>query len=203
MVAVQWAVSSSPSAGMSGFSCDLSTCFPSPFSNDILQIFSLIHCGKRPTGLLAVTARAMNRSRSISKRISGLWSPKGQDTPAMVPESLRVLPTDMFREIASHLAEIDILNLSSSSKELRTLLLPEIYATVSLLCGSRTSSSKLDMLSSSPNLWVYIRTLAIGPDWLSWPLEASIESWVAAKIEKICQMSRAQELILYSTNTPV
>jgi hypothetical protein len=63
-------------------------------------------------------ARAMNRSRSISKRISGLWSPKGRDTPAMVPESLRVLPTDMFREIASHLAEIDILNLSSSVRQI-------------------------------------------------------------------------------------
>ncbi|KAF7359792.1 hypothetical protein MVEN_00704300 [Mycena venus] len=124
----------------------------------------------------------------MSKRISGLWSSKPRDFPAPIVEPSRavtVLPMDVFREIADHLPKLDVLALSSCSTELRTLLLPEIYAAVSLLCGSKACSSKIEILSRSPKLWGCIRKLDIGPDWLSWPIEASIEFEVASAIERM------------------
>ncbi|KAF7351641.1 hypothetical protein MSAN_01596700 [Mycena sanguinolenta] len=127
--------------------------------------------------------RRFSGARSMGKRISGLWLPKSSRTPE-IPES-RVLPPDLFREIANHLTKQDMLVLSSCSSELRSLLLPEIYASISGLCGSRACSEKFDMLLTTPKLWVYIRKLEIGPDWLSWPIEESVELRVASTLEKI------------------
>ncbi|KAF7359813.1 hypothetical protein MVEN_00706500 [Mycena venus] len=132
-----------------------------------------------------MSRKTVTRSRSISKRISGLWSSK---LPALITEPSRAviaLPMDLLHEIADHLPEPDTLALSSCSTELRTLLLPKIYAAVSLLCGSKACSSKLEILSQSPKLCGFIRTLDVGPDWLSWPIEASVELEVASVIGKM------------------
>ncbi|KAJ6566464.1 hypothetical protein B0H19DRAFT_1232639 [Mycena capillaripes] len=132
---------------------------------------------------MVLREKSMNRSHSIKRRLSRLWQSKPREPLTSVPPL--GLPTDIFREIANHLTKLEIINLSGTCKELRALLLPEIYTEVSLLCGSRACSLQLEMLSRSPNLWTYIRKFEIGPDWLSWPLEAAAESWAAAKVEKI------------------
>ncbi|KAF7351642.1 F-box domain-containing protein [Mycena sanguinolenta] len=133
--------------------------------------------------MATVIQRRLSGARSMGKRISGLWLSKLSRTPE-IPES-RVLPADLFREIANHLTKQDILVLSSCSSELRSLLLPEIYATVSGLCGSRACSERLEMLSATPKRWVYIRKLEIALDWRSWPIEESVELRVASTLEKI------------------
>ncbi|KAJ7260498.1 hypothetical protein B0H12DRAFT_375209 [Mycena haematopus] len=129
--------------------------------------------------------KRLSRSRSMGRRVSGIWLFKSSRTPAPIPESSMVLPTELFREIASHLTKPEILVLSSCSSELRSLLLPDIYAAVSGFCGGRACSAKLGMLSTAPKLWVYIRKLEIGPDWFSWPIEESVELRTASTIEKI------------------
>ncbi|KAJ6457931.1 hypothetical protein C8R45DRAFT_1032324 [Mycena sanguinolenta] len=144
---------------------------------------SLRHRRPNPSIMATGIQRRFSGARSMGKRISGLWLSKSSKTPQM-PES-RVLPTDIFREIASHLTRQDVLALSSCSSELRSVLLPEIYAAVWGLCGSRACSEKLEMLSSTPKLCVYIRKLEIGPDWFSWPIEESVERRVASALERI------------------
>ncbi|KAJ6552588.1 hypothetical protein DFH09DRAFT_1167080 [Mycena vulgaris] len=123
------------------------------------------------------------RPASLKRQLRRLLSVKTRK-PLLVAESSTV-PTDIFLEIASHLTKPDIIILSSVSSGLRKLLLPEIYETVSLYCGNRASSSVLKILSKSPKLRHYIREVKIGPDWLSWPIDATTEFWVASIIEKI------------------
>ncbi|KAJ7304848.1 hypothetical protein DFH08DRAFT_902896 [Mycena albidolilacea] len=118
---------------------------------------------------------------SLRRRISALWSSKIRNMPTAEP----VLPTDVFREIANYLPRTDILALSSCSIEMRTLLLPDVYAAVSLLCGSSACSSKLELLSASPHWLAYVKKLEIGPDWLSWPIDELVELRVASTVVKI------------------
>lgn len=68
---------------------------------------------------------------------------------------------------------------------MRTLLLPDVYAAVSLLCGSSACSSKLELLSASPHWLAYVKKLEIGPDWLSWPIDELVELRVASTVVKI------------------
>ncbi|KAJ7741335.1 hypothetical protein B0H16DRAFT_1423816 [Mycena metata] len=124
---------------------------------------------------------------SLGRRISRMLKhfPKLRSATAMGERTGRTLPLDIFREIANHSSDTDVRCLSQCSKELRALLLPELYAEVSLKCGSRKCSAVLNMLSNSPHLWIYIHTLTLGPDWLSYPIEPSVEGWIISKISKI------------------
>ncbi|KAJ7034021.1 hypothetical protein C8F04DRAFT_1102817 [Mycena alexandri] len=128
---------------------------------------------------------------SLGRRISHMWplklkhSPKSRSAKPVGECAGWTLPLDIFREIANHSSDTEVWCLSKCSKELRALLLPEIYAEVLLKCGTRKCSTILDMLSNSPHLWIHIRTLALGPDWLSYPIEPLVEGWIISKVEKM------------------
>ncbi|KAJ6457930.1 hypothetical protein C8R45DRAFT_1032322 [Mycena sanguinolenta] len=129
------------------------------------------------------TQRRLSRAGSVARRISGLWLFKSSRTsPISEPN---VLPTEVFLEIANHLTRQELVALSSCSSELRRLLRPEIYSALSGLCGSRACSEKLQRLSTTPEIWTYLRKLEIGTDWLSWPIKESVECHVASTLENI------------------
>ncbi|KAJ7164227.1 hypothetical protein C8R46DRAFT_1099015 [Mycena filopes] len=130
--------------------------------------------------------KAILRARSLGKRVVSLRfrdSRKTQTAPSL-PERLEwALPLDIFREIANHSSQTEVWCLSKTSRELRALLLPEIYAEVSLDCGSRRCSGVLDMLSKSPHLWIHIRSLIFEPEWLSYPIKPALERSIIAKLQ--------------------
>ncbi|KAJ7690197.1 hypothetical protein B0H17DRAFT_593437 [Mycena rosella] len=112
--------------------------------------------------------------------------PDRQARRCSIPLFQRPLPTEILLDVAGFLQNVELLNLSLTSSQLRRLLLPELYKTVSL-DSSRACLSGLAMLAAHPELCAYVRTLTVRPNYaiVCWPRSDRPvnESTIAAMIE--------------------
>ncbi|KAL0958693.1 hypothetical protein HGRIS_014025 [Hohenbuehelia grisea] len=97
------------------------------------------------------------------------------------------VPADIILSIADWLAPCDVLNLSLTSRAVRSLLIPALYATV-VLKSSRQCRVALTALLEQPAVCATVRKLAVRPNYyLAWPKpdEHLDEQWVVDAIIRI------------------
>ncbi|KAJ7189657.1 hypothetical protein GGX14DRAFT_529538 [Mycena pura] len=98
------------------------------------------------------------------------------------------LAIEIFLEIASFLQSNEVLALSLASSQIRALLLPELYRSVSLQTN-RACLSGLAMLAQHSNLCKYIHTLTVRPNYaiVCWPRKEArmSECLVASRVKTV------------------